>query len=679
MRRAAAVRALAWALVAAASGALSACAPTPLPSREEATASVASPTIADARADEVYGQLDLYRGDPPAAVDITTVTSPHGLATDPFFAARGSDVLWVADTGSNRLRAFHQPDFALADLRGQPSYVEGAANAGNPDPVQNGFDQPLAVAWASDSFEWMAADTGNHRVVRGYMNSPPRLVYGQHGSFVSRTRNEAGVSSSSLADPKGVALAEGVAYVADAGNHRVLGFPSGSTFASYVFGQSTSTAGDPNGGGVSPGPATLSDPHGLALATSSAPTRWRGLWIADTGNHRVVHAPYPANLADFVLGQDSLYASTLVLPPTSKSLNAPTAVALDPQGGVWVADTGNHRVLHFPRGVATADRVLGQRSFTEGDAPLSPDPLRMLAPTGVAVGGNGDLFVADTGHHRLLRFRFTCAAAAECDDADPCTDDACTTKGCTHTFQTYSKECAPYACVFATRLCGTSCAPGTGGQCASGFACIQNRCVRPCATDVDCKAATGHPSCRHGYCCDGDCSGLCESCSEPGFEGTCHTVFGAPRRGTCPGVDADCAGRCEGKADACSPSAPGSACGVEGCLDGVVRDRGRCDGAGTCRATTHACGAYGCLPAGCRTSCERDADCAAGAYCDGGACLHGPLVAKGAGCSMVTPGDDAGAPLPCAPSAPSAPLAWLALVLGAPLCARAVRRIGGRR
>lgn len=420
------------------------------------------------------------------------------------------------------------------------------------------------------------------------------------------------------------------------------------------------------------GPATLSDPRGLAVATSSAPTRWRGLWIADTGNHRVLHVGYQAVAADFVLGQSDLYSSLLASPTTAGSLNAPTAVALDPQGGVWVADTGNHRVLHFARGAALADRVLGQLDFSR-DYPRATSATSMLAPTGLAVGGNGDLFVADTGNHRLLRFRFTCTAAADCDDGDPCSDDACTPSGCTHAFQTYSKACAPYACVFATRTCATSCGSGSSGQCAPAFSCLNNRCVRQCSSDVGCKLATGHPFCRQGYCCDGDCSGLCQSCSEAGLEGSCNVVFGAPRHGTCPGIDGDCAGRCDGRPDACTPSAAGTACGVEGCLDGVARDRGRCDGVGACRVTTHSCGVYGCLPAGCRTSCASDADCAAGAYCDGGACLPGPLDASGGGCSATTPNGDAG------PRGTSALLALLALVLAAPPLARGARRIARRR
>jgi hypothetical protein len=653
--------------------AVSACAPTPpTPSREGPIASVASPTIADGRADAVFGQPDLVSGAPPVAVDVTTLTSPGGLATDPFFATRGSDALWVADTGANRVRAFHQANFAVSDLRGQPTYYDGAANAGSVDPVQNGFDHPLAVAWSSDTYEWMAADTGNHRVLRGYSNSAPRLVYGQHGSFVSNTRDEGGVTSSSLAEPKGVALAEGYAYVADAGNHRVLGFPSGSTFASYVFGQATSTVGDPNGGGSTSGPATLADPHGLAVVTSSAPTRWRGLWIADTGNHRVLHVPYQTNLADLALGLlYAPYPATPVFPPTAESLNAPTAVALDPQGGVWVADTGNHRVLHFQRGVTRADRVLGQPDFAHNQPPSSPSPTGLLAPTGVAVGGNGDLFVADTGFHRVLRFQFTCVAAADCDDSDPCTDDACTPTGCTHTFMTYSKACAPYACIFGTRQCATSCTtPGSTGECAPPHFCLNSHCVRSCATDGDCVNAPHRPFCRQGYCCDRGCSGLCESCVESGLEGTCSTVYGAPRRGTCPGADGDCAGRCDGQPDACSPAAAGSACGVEGCRDGVALERGRCDGAGTCRVSTHACGAYGCLPAGCRTSCERDGDCADGAYCDGGACLAGPLTPAGAGCAVTASTGEAGSP---------GLLALLAIVLAAPPLARGVRRIARRR
>jgi uncharacterized protein (TIGR03437 family) len=90
----------------------------------------------------------------------------------------------------------------------------------------------------------------------------------------------------------------------------------------------------------------------------------------------------------------------------------PTSVAVDPaSGAVYVADTLNHRVLGFAdilafQNGAAASLVLGQSDFVSTN-PGGPSVGRADAfnfPTGLAVDANGNLYVADTAHHRILRF-----------------------------------------------------------------------------------------------------------------------------------------------------------------------------------------------------------------------------------------------------------------------------------
>jgi peptidoglycan/xylan/chitin deacetylase (PgdA/CDA1 family)/DNA-binding beta-propeller fold protein YncE len=68
----------------------------------------------------------------------------------------------------------------------------------------------------------------------------------------------------------------------------------------------------------------------------------------------------------------------------------PSAVATDSAGGVFVADTGHDRIVRF----TTGGRYLGQLG---GPAVLSQ-------PAGVAVDAVGDVYVADTGHDRIVEF-----------------------------------------------------------------------------------------------------------------------------------------------------------------------------------------------------------------------------------------------------------------------------------
>src|SRR5690606_1625649 len=92
---------------------------------------------------------------------------------------------------------------------------------------------------------------------------------------------------------------------------------------------------------------------------------------------------------------------------SSLGMRGPVGLAIDAEGRLWVADAGNHRILRFDGAASKADGaaangVLGQANFTTSDTGLSANGLNN--PQGVAVDGNGRLWVADTFNNRVLRF-----------------------------------------------------------------------------------------------------------------------------------------------------------------------------------------------------------------------------------------------------------------------------------
>src|SRR4029077_9282606 len=94
--------------------------------------------------------------------------------------------------------------------------------------------------------------------------------------------------------------------------------------------------------------------------------------------------------------------------PSSTSLRQPLGLAVAADGTLYVADLGNNRVLRYPRpvdqsGRITPDAVLGQTDFTSS-ASASVGPGSLSAPAGLAIGANGNLFVSDRGHTRVLEF-----------------------------------------------------------------------------------------------------------------------------------------------------------------------------------------------------------------------------------------------------------------------------------
>ena len=136
------------------------------------------------------------------------------------------------------------------------------------------------------------------------------------------------------------------------------------------------------------------------------------VFVADHYNHRVLRFASSAALtsgiaAEGVLGQPDFTSYALIIPPNARGMSAPTGVAVDTAGRLWVADYNNSRVLRFDSAAGAplalpADGVLGQPDFTSYASTTTAST--MHNPTGVAVDSAGRLWVADEGNSRVLRF-----------------------------------------------------------------------------------------------------------------------------------------------------------------------------------------------------------------------------------------------------------------------------------
>jgi len=99
------------------------------------------------------------------------------------------------------------------------------------------------------------------------------------------------------------------------------------------------------------------------------------MYVADTGNNRVLYFPansaFEAGVATIVYGQASFNVCTAnrgLSSPTASTLNQPVSLARDSAGNLYVADEMNNRVLRFPSGSTTANMVYGQPSFISNQA-----------------------------------------------------------------------------------------------------------------------------------------------------------------------------------------------------------------------------------------------------------------------------------------------------------------------
>jgi len=201
------------------------------------------------------------------------------------------------------------------------------------------------------------------------------LVLGQP-YFTSNTANNGGVSASSLHAPRKVAVnAAGNVYVADTANHRVLVYldpQNTDTVADLVLGKlnfSTSKCKKDFVGNKVVSASTLCFPFGIVVDAAG------NVYVADTGNNRVLVYLDPQNtdtVADLVLGQPNFTSRTANTGGVNaSSLHAPHGVTVDTAGNVYVADLLNNRVLEYHTPLTTdtvADVVLGQPNSTSNTA-----------------------------------------------------------------------------------------------------------------------------------------------------------------------------------------------------------------------------------------------------------------------------------------------------------------------
>ncbi|MGA8090545.1 MAG: MBG domain-containing protein [Terracidiphilus sp.] len=248
------------------------------------------------------------------------------------------------------------------------------------------------------------ADGQNNRVLFYPSGSTiATRVYGQSGSFTSGTANNGGINANSLNNPQGLALdSSGNLYVADQYNNRVLFYPAGSTTATKVYGQNGSfTTNTANNGGVSAN--GLYEPFGLAVDSSS------NLYISDYQNNRVLFYPAGSTTATQVYGQGGSFTSVNLNNGGlgANSLNQPTGVALDSSGDLYVCDIFNNRVLFYPYGSTTATQVYGQPGFTTNFANNGGVSANSLNnPMYATVDSSGDLYVTDRSNNRVLFYPF---------------------------------------------------------------------------------------------------------------------------------------------------------------------------------------------------------------------------------------------------------------------------------
>lgn len=219
-------------------------------------------------------------------------------------------------------------------------------------------------------------------------------VYTLAGSGPSDVGDGKHATEARLDQPFGVFAAEdGSVYIADTGHDRIRQVLPDGTIRT-VAGYGSAENADPKEG-VPATDSPLRLPRGVALGPDGA------LYIADTNYYLVRRVDPSTGLIRTIAGNRWYFPDGDGGPALNASFGHPFSIAVDGNGGVYVADTNSHRIRYIsPEG--TISTVVGSRlqgpKALEAAAPgcSGPGPVADAAiqgPTSVALDGKGGLLI----------------------------------------------------------------------------------------------------------------------------------------------------------------------------------------------------------------------------------------------------------------------------------------------
>lgn len=160
-----------------------------------------------------------------------------------------------------------------------------------------------------------------------------------------------------------------------------------------------------------PALSAFAAPFGLAAGADGT------IYVSDGGESNRIRKIAPDGAVTTFAGGVEGFADGV---GAAASFHTPSGLALDAEGNLYVADTGNNRIRKVtPEGQVTTIAGDGTAGYLDGHATQA----RFDAPVGVAVGKDGAIYVADTYNDRIRLITLdgqvsTIAGAGRVGDAD---------------------------------------------------------------------------------------------------------------------------------------------------------------------------------------------------------------------------------------------------------------------
>ncbi len=302
-------------------------------------------------------EIDPYEGKQVEIAAERIIGSP-GMEPGQFQRPRGIAVapdgtIYITDTENNRVQHL-DPDGTVINVWGE------FADVANGDADGGTFNQPWGVE-VDDSGSVFVADTWNHRIQKFSADGKFELMWGYFGQAEQ---------PEALWGPRDVAVDSlGRVYVTDTGNKRVVVFDGEGNFISEF-------------GTIGYEPGQFDEPVGIDIGPDG------GVYIVDTWNQRI-------QLFIDMLEEGFLPIRDWdVVGWYGQSLDNKPFLSVGADGDIFATDPEGYRVLQFQN---NGELVRYWGDFGSGPAEFG------LAGA-VAVDPDGGVWVTDTGNSRLMYF-----------------------------------------------------------------------------------------------------------------------------------------------------------------------------------------------------------------------------------------------------------------------------------
>ena len=318
-----------------------------------------------------------FSGDGGAAVN-AQLNTPQGLTFD------GKGNLYIADSLNNRIRVVTANGlintFAGNGQAGSGSYLGDGGPA-----TQANLQQPGGVAVDSSGNIYIA-DTLDNVIRKVTTDGTINTIAGNF--FAGYSGDTGAASAASFNHPQDVAVdSSGNIYVADTLNAFIRKITTDGK-VNFIAGDG---AIGYSGDGAAATSAGLIEPFSVAVDSSG------NVYIDERADGRIRKVDTKGNIAT-IGGNGSLGFGGDNAAGTSAQLFLPMGVAVDTGGNVYIADTQNCRVRKLASG-GTITTIAGNGGYSYSGDGGAATKAQLNAPQGAAVDAAGNFYIADTANH----------------------------------------------------------------------------------------------------------------------------------------------------------------------------------------------------------------------------------------------------------------------------------------